>query len=199
MLYAINREGDPADILYTEDVAAMLGVTVHTLHKLADVGRALKPIAKVGAGNVYRRAGIWSFMTRSNAGKAKTGRCRASQCGGTGTVGRNGLCPRHRNAYEVLGDAALALVLPIVRRSATLAEKVAANVVTEPTTACLIWIGARCSDGYGSVKDASGRTVAVHRAAFEIALGRPIADLMEPDHECGQRAACSWGPVTSSR
>lgn len=188
-----TRPVNAAAILYTVDVAQMLGVTVHTLHKLADVGRAPAPLRRVGSRNIYLRSDVEAFIDERTAGKLSTGPCRARDCGGAGTVARGGLCPRHRHAHEVLGDLALRLPLPVVRRGATLAEKIAAFTIDDPASGCRIWIGARTSDGYSTVQDPEGRTLSAHRAAFELAMGRPVADGFEPDHECEQRACVRVG------
>ena len=189
-----NRQGNADDLIRTPEVADMLGVTIHTLHKLADVGRAPEPVARVGSRNVYRRGDIWEHQDIDARKRERTGPCRAHQCRGTGTIGRQGLCPRHRNALDVLTEHdTLQLLLPVMRRSATLADKLRTNSIDDERTGCRIWLGARVSDGYGSIDVGARRKVSAHRAAFEVATGRPIDTALEPDHECNRRACIRIG------
>ena len=53
---------------------------------------------------------------------------------------------------------------------------------------CWLWTGARCSDGYGSIRAGGrqGRTLAAHRVSWELAYG-PVPSGMEIDHLCRTR------------
>ena len=184
----MNRQSATSALVYSDTVAEMLGITRHTLHKLAEVGKAPAPVGRDGAKNVYDTGDVEAFMRTREAGKARTGRCRAAQCRGTGTRQRGGLCPRHGRAYAVLGPAALTLVLPPWGRDATLTTRLERAAIDDPVTGCRIWIGTTTADGYGQVTDADGRVLPVHRVALEAALGRPLAPGMEPDHVCERRA-----------
>lgn len=57
---------------------------------------------------------------------------------------------------------------------------------TEWQEDCLVWVGTRCSDGYGRFR-AHGRMYGVHRYAWERTHG-PIPSKFEIDHTCWNRA-----------
>jgi hypothetical protein len=57
----------------------------------------------------------------------------------------------------------------------------------EMGTACHIWLGAKQTNGYGSVTDRRGGTQLAHRAAWEASNG-PIPDGLTIDHLCRNRA-----------
>lgn len=51
---------------------------------------------------------------------------------------------------------------------------------------CLLWIGGVDKDGYGYIRT-NGRQVRAHRAAVEIADGKPIPPHLQVDHLCRVR------------
>ncbi len=55
-------------------------------------------------------------------------------------------------------------------------------------TDCLVWANCKNHGGYGLVNNGDGRLVPVHRMAWEMANGRPIATGMDIDHVCWNRA-----------
>lgn len=57
----------------------------------------------------------------------------------------------------------------------TLAERFAEKTIPEPTTGCLLWIGAVSRGGYGIMGIPGGRLRGAHRVSWELANG-PIPD-----------------------
>lgn len=55
---------------------------------------------------------------------------------------------------------------------------------------CWIWHGAKTDGGYGCVRDASGRTVRVHRWVYEHLVG-PVSEGLDLDHLCRVRACAN--------
>lgn len=57
---------------------------------------------------------------------------------------------------------------------------------------CWRWIGARKSDGYGQIREGGkhGARLLTHRVAYQHFVG-PIADGLEIDHLCRNRACCN--------
>lgn len=56
----------------------------------------------------------------------------------------------------------------------------------EDTGSCWEWIGAKSSDGYGSVKN-EGRTMGAHRLVYQLACG-DIPEGLEIDHLCRNKS-----------
>jgi hypothetical protein len=54
---------------------------------------------------------------------------------------------------------------------------------------CWPWTG-HLRGGYGRIK-VSGRHVSAHRAAFELATGKSLAEQQQIDHRCFNRACCN--------
>lgn len=97
-----------------------------------------------------------------------------------------------REIRDVPADSAL-------RRK--LAERLAARSIYEPTTGCLLWLGAIRSPprAYGHVR-VGYADMPVHRVAYELEVG-PIPDGLFLDHKCRQPACLNvrhLEPVTNS-
>lgn len=69
-------------------------------------------------------------------------------------------------------------------RGGTLAQKFFPK--TERQGDCLVWVGARMSNGYGQIWW-DGRVQNAHRAVFELS-GTPLPDESFVDHKCHNRA-----------
>lgn len=76
------------------------------------------------------------------------------------------------------------LVRVPVEAMSALPERIARRVVLRD--GCLIWQGATNSRGYGCITNGHGKSVLVHRVAFEHAVG-PIGDGLTIDHLCRQK------------
>lgn len=63
---------------------------------------------------------------------------------------------------------------------------------TMRTDACWLWLGARCTKGYGQISEL-GSLVLVHRAMYEAHHG-PIPTGKVIDHTCHDPAVCVGGP-----
>ena len=74
-------------------------------------------------------------------------------------------------------------------RTLTLREKFEYGYVVVPS-GCWIWVGARVSKGYGSIRTPTG-VVGAHRLGYELYAG-PIPAGVEPDHLCRERACVNW-------
>ena len=102
--------------------------------------------------------------------------CNIGECGRPTRA--RGLCSKHYMRWLRHGDPRGG-----GRRYSTPEEAFAAR--TERLGKCLIWTGAKNSDGYGYLQ-VNGRITQVHRYAYEEAHG-PIPDGMMIDHICHNR------------
>ena len=74
---------------------------------------------------------------------------------------------------------------------ATTAERIAAKVMRDESTGCLVWIGATNADGYAQIS-VNNRHEYVHRLVLEAAMGTlPIGSVV--DHTCRNRACVEVG------
>lgn len=73
---------------------------------------------------------------------------------------------------------------PLVLRLVDKIDRDPGEVVVRDLGPCWPWIGARTGQGYGVVRDGSGRLAYAHRVALATALGRPIAAGMVVRHRC---------------
>jgi len=64
------------------------------------------------------------------------------------------------------------------------------NVAVRGADECWPWTGALTRDGYGRIRDDSGRKVGVHRLAWTLTNG-PVPDGQVIDHLCRERACCN--------
>lgn len=101
-------------------------------------------------------------------------RCEVEGCGAK-HYGR-GLCSLHYWRMKLHGQT----VLP------TPEDRFWSTVDRSDPDGCWLWTGATNGTGYGRITR-NGRTVPVHRYAYEVAVG-PIPDGMHIDHLCSVRA-----------
>src|ERR1035441_2143459 len=57
------------------------------------------------------------------------------------------------------------------KRLVPVANRLDKNSIPEPNSGCLLWLGAVCSKGYGSLR-LKGRTYSTHRLAYENSKGQ---------------------------
>lgn len=77
-------------------------------------------------------------------------------------------------------------------KGVTLADRFDAKYTPEPNTGCWLWFGALTEKGYGILRLGTGRALAAHRLAWELANG-PIPDGLVVDHTC--RVRCCVNPA----
>src|ERR1039458_4135587 len=68
------------------------------------------------------------------------------------------------------------------QRPSPIARRLEVNSIPEPNSGCLLWLGAVCSKGYGSLR-LKRRTYSTHRLAYEISKGQ-IPEGMFVLHHC---------------
>lgn len=84
---------------------------------------------------------------------------------------------------KLLGTPALPL-----RPRATKESRVRENTgEADPVTGCQAWLGNINVSGYGTFSLGRGNQFYAHRAAWELANGRPVPEGMQIDHECHNR------------
>lgn len=65
-----------------------------------------------------------------------------------------------------------------------IAIRLAAGSIPEPNTGCILWTkGATAQGRYGAIR-AGNKVLMAHRAAWEVANGRPVPDGMCVCHKC---------------
>lgn len=72
------------------------------------------------------------------------------------------------------------------QESAAALERFERKCIPEPNSGCWLWLGCGLSSGYGTFW-LNGRKTTAHRAAWQLLVG-PIADDLEVDHACKNRA-----------
>lgn len=104
---------------------------------------------------------------------------RLSQ-GGTGTNGRTPQYDRlRRRRYLVFPGAPPGV-----------ADRLVARLVKSYRTGCWLWTGPKRRRGYGAIWH-SGKTVATHRLALELATRQPVPADALVIHSCDQPACCN--------
>lgn len=116
--------------------------------------------------------------------------CGVGGCGGDASA--RGLCVKHYGRYQRHGDP-----LATSRIVGDTEARFWSYVEQDDETGCWNWTGSTSPDGYGVLR-IDGRTAYMPRWSYEL-LAEPIADGLEPDHLCRNRACVNPGhlePVT---
>lgn len=98
-------------------------------------------------------------------------------------VRARGWCAKHYGRWQRHGNPVTKLNLFI---QGTETERFWAKVDPCRTDGCIVWLGAKNSNGYGNFIDASGQSMQAHH----FLAGKPTEGL-EADHMCRNRA-CVW-------
>ena len=107
--------------------------------------------------------------------------CSFAECGRPRHC--KGLCQGH---YTQARRGQELTPLKVKARAGTpLADRITLRVKHDKATGCILWQGAKNPKGYGTIQD-RGRTVDVHKAAYEAAHGE-VPDGMMIDHRCYSR------------
>lgn len=95
-----------------------------------------------------------------------------------------GLCEMHYRRLSRRGHAGPAAPQREARRTAAGSdrERFFAGIEVAPND-CWLWTGGLDGNGYGQFT-ADGRTMRVHRWAYEVLAGRDVPDGMHVDHRC---------------
>jgi len=99
--------------------------------------------------------------------------------------------PGRSDNYPRRGTERFRLPMHPQRTHAPLAERLRRRLLLDPATGCLEWQGVRAWNGYGYIGSGGqgGRTLWVHRVAYELANGA-IPDGLVIDHLCRNRRCC---------
>lgn len=187
---SIDREGNANDLIYTEEAAAVLGITLETFKVGRAVGYAPLSVTKQGSRLVFRRGDLWDWLDNRDAGRAKIA-CGIAGCRHVGYA-KTGYCPEHAKRIAARGTADGMGPLPTRSRKLTDAARFATFTEEVPSTGCTDWVGGDSGNsGYGKATF-KGRKEQAHRVSFHLKNGRwPEEEL---DHECGRRSCVRLGP-----
>lgn len=108
--------------------------------------------------------------------------CRVEGCGAT--VNAYGLCRSHRRQQMRGEDFKPAKRLP--KRHLSAAERLALRSEVDESTGCVLWLGARNTNGYGQIQF-RGRLWQAHILAY-VSVNGPVPEGLVLDHKCRVKA-----------
>lgn len=180
------------ELLYTEDVAALIGMTIESFKVARAVGNAPMPYGKVGSRLLFQRGDVDAWLAEREAGRTKVA-CGIVGCAHPGRA-RTGYCAEHGKRIAVRGSTDAVSLVPSRPRTLSPAQRFASYIEAAPDGGCLVWCGSDTGNsGYGKVSF-NGRTERAHRVAFFLEHGRMPVGFDELDHECSNRACVRIGP-----